>query len=98
MSSLPAEEKVFTYNDYKQWDLKEGERYELIYGVAYAMSAPGTRHQLILMELSSQFYIYLRDKPCKVIPSPFDVRLFYKEDESPALFPDLTIQLEQVFA
>jgi hypothetical protein len=26
----------FTYRDYKDWELAQGERYELIYGEAYA--------------------------------------------------------------
>jgi len=82
MGALPKEERLFTYADYKEWELDEGERYEIINGVAYAMSGPNTRHQAILIELSSQFHEYLRGKPCKAFPSPYDVRLFYEEDES----------------
>ena len=82
MGALPKEERIFTYADYKEWELDVGERYELIYGVAYAMSGPNTRHQATLMELSSQFHAYLRGKPCRVFPAPYDVRLFYEEDES----------------
>ena len=48
MGALPKEERAFTYADYKEWELKEGERYELIYGEAYAMAAPNARHQEIL--------------------------------------------------
>jgi Uma2 family endonuclease len=90
---LKKEEKLFTYADYKEWELDEGERFELIYGEAYAMSAPNTRHQEILMELSSQFHNYLRGKPCKVYPAPFDVRLFYEEDESDdtVVQPDIAV-------
>jgi len=40
MSALPKEEQWFTYADYKDWELKEGERYEIIYGEAYAMLTP----------------------------------------------------------
>jgi Uma2 family endonuclease len=87
------EERKFTYADYKDWELKPGERYELIYGEPYAMSAPTSTHQEILVALSSQFYIYLRKKPCRVYPAPFDVRLFYEEDESDdtVVQPDITI-------
>ena len=93
MVALPKEERLFTYFDYKNWELKEGERWELIYGEAYAMSAPGARHQAILMELSSQFHTYLRGKPCKVYPVPYDVRLFYEEDESDntVVQPDISV-------
>jgi len=88
-----ALDKYFTYADYKEWELAEGERYEIIYGEAYAMSAPNTYHQLILAELFKQIAVYLTGKPCKVIPAPFDVRLFYADDESDdtVVQPDITI-------
>jgi len=88
-----ALDKYYTYADYKEWELAEGERFELIYGEAYAMSAPNTYHQLILAELFKQIAVYLTGKPCKVFPAPFDVRLFYEEDESDdtVVQPDITI-------
>jgi len=87
------EERRFTYADYKEWELDEGERYELIDGEAFAMSAPNTRHQLISGELFVQFHDYLRGKPCKVFSAPYDVRLFYEEDESDdtVVQPDLIV-------
>ena len=93
MSAIPKEETLYTYADYKEWELDEGERFELINGEAYAMSAPSTRHQAILMELASQLHFFLRGKPCKVFPAPFDVRLFYKADESDntVVQPDISV-------
>jgi len=82
MSALPKEERPFTYADFKDWDLAEGERYEIIYGKAYAMSTPYTRHQEVLRELMMQFYPYLQGKSSKMYLGPLPVRLFYKEDES----------------
>jgi Uma2 family endonuclease len=86
-------EGKFTYADYKQWELAQNERYELIYGDAYAMSAPNLYHQSILSELHRQIANYLFGKPCKVFPAPFDVRLFYEEDESDdtVVQPDISI-------
>jgi Uma2 family endonuclease len=97
MRALPKGEKLFSYADYKKWDLDEGERYELIYGEAYAMPTPNTRHQAILMEILCQFLIYLKGKPCKVYPAPFDVRLFYEEDESDdtVVRPDISIVCDE---
>jgi Uma2 family endonuclease len=84
MGALPKEKEDlnFTYTDYKEWELDEGERYELMHGEAFAMSSPNELHQAILVELITQMHIFLRGKPCKVYPAPFDVRLFYEEDES----------------
>jgi len=63
----------FTYGDYSQWS--EDERWELIDGQAYAMSAPSRRHQEIVLELGRQIANYLKGKSCKPYIAPFDVRL-----------------------
>jgi Uma2 family endonuclease len=87
------EDRPFTYADYKAWELKEGERFELIGGTAYAMAAPNDFHQAILMELARQIANHLHGKPCKVRPAPYDVRLFYAEDESDdtVVQPDISV-------
>jgi Uma2 family endonuclease len=91
--ALTYEDHKWTYADYKEWELKPGERFELIYGIAYAMAAPNTAHQLISMQLSGEFYAFFKGKKCKAIAAPFDVRLFYEEDESDdtVVQPDLVV-------
>jgi Uma2 family endonuclease len=88
---------LHTYADYKAWELKPGERYEIIYGEAYAMSAPNAYHQSMLMELSKQIAIFLTGKPCKVYPAPYDVRLYYEEDESDdtVVQPDISVVCDE---
>jgi Uma2 family endonuclease len=83
----------WTYADYKDWELKPRERYEIIHGEAYAMSAPNAQHQSMLTELLKQIAVFLTGKPCKVYPAPFDVRLFYEEDESDdtVVQPDISV-------
>jgi Uma2 family endonuclease len=90
---LLKEERRWTYRDYREWDLGEGERYELIRGLAYAMSAPNDKHQAVLVALAAKFYDFLEGKPCKIRPAPYDVRLFYEEDESDdtVVQPDLAV-------
>ena len=87
------EKKRWTYADYKAWELGPRERYEIIYGEAYAMAAPNTNHQSVLTELLRQIANYLQGKTCKVFPAPFDVRLFYEADESDdtVVQPDITV-------
>ncbi len=64
----------WTYADYLTWP--DDERWEVIDGVAYAMSpAPGRRHQELSGELFLQFAFHLKGKPCKIFAAPFDVRL-----------------------
>ncbi|MCL2834211.1 MAG: Uma2 family endonuclease [Treponema sp.] len=88
-----AKGRRFTYADYKAWDLAEGERYEMINGQAFAMAAPSAYHQSISGEIFRQFANYLTGKPCKVYPAPYDVRLFYEDDESDdtVVQPDISI-------
>jgi Uma2 family endonuclease len=83
----------WTYADYKAWELKPRERYEIIYGEAYAMAAPNAFHQSMLFELGRQFGNFLVGKKCKAYHAPYDVRLFYEEDESDdtVVQPDLTV-------
>ena len=83
----------FTYADYKDWELAQGERYELIYGEACAIAAPNVYHQSILSELGRQLANSFTGKPCKVFPAPFDVRLFYEEDENDdtVVQPDISV-------
>ncbi|MDR3248951.1 MAG: Uma2 family endonuclease [Treponema sp.] len=91
--ALLKEDRHFTYADYKAWELDEGERYELIDGVAYAMSAPNDRHQALLLALLLKIGNFLEGKSCKVRPAPYDVRLFYAEDESDdtVVQPDISV-------
>jgi Uma2 family endonuclease len=91
-AALKRDER-FTYADYKNWELAPGERYELIDGVAYAMAAPSRYHQEISMALSWRIGAFLHGKPCRVYAAPFDVRLFYAEDESDntVVQPDLAV-------
>ena len=71
----------WTYADYLTWP--EGERWELIDGVAYMMSpAPSRRHQELSGNLQSILHQHLKGKRCKVYDAPFDVRLPDGVDET----------------
>jgi Uma2 family endonuclease len=86
-------DRKWTYAEYKAWELKPDEQYEMIGGEVFAMSVPNAAHQTMLMELSRQFANFLVGKPAKVYPAPYDVRLFYEEDESDdtVVQPDITV-------
>jgi Uma2 family endonuclease len=92
-TAVLKEDRLFTYADYKGWELAEGERYELIYGVAYAMAGPNDYHQAICGQLFWQIENYLRGKPCKARIAPYDVRLFYEEDDNDdtVVQPDISV-------
>jgi len=85
------ENRRYTYADYLTWE--GSERCQLINGEIFMMASPSVVHQSILMELSTQFNIWLNGKPCKVFAAPLDVRLFPKEDKSDntVVQPDLLV-------
>ncbi len=83
----------YTYADYLSWP--EDIRYELVDGVAYAMTGPNRRHQEIVGNLFVQLANALDGHRCRVYIAPFDVRL-PKADEMDALVdtvvqPDLSV-------
>jgi Uma2 family endonuclease len=86
-----AEDRLFTYADYLEW---EGpERYQLLQGEAFMLASPTVEHQAISMELSLQFARFLAGKPCQVFASPLDVRPFPQEDrkDDTVVQPDLLV-------
>lgn len=92
--TLPAEKEQYTFADCLAWD--ENERIEIIDGEAFLMAAPSSNHQEISMEISRQLANFLEGKPCRVYPSPFDVRLFEKDGDDPedvdtVVEPDISV-------
>jgi Uma2 family endonuclease len=93
MNTAEQLHQKYSYADYAQWP--EDERWELIDGVAYAMTAPQRLHQDIVSELCRQVGNYLYGKSCKFYVAPFDVRL-PRQDEADAkvetvVQPDLSV-------
>lgn len=86
----------YTYADYLTWKFKE--RVELYKGRLMKMTpAPSFSHQDISGELFGNFYNFFKNKPCKVLSAPFDVRL--KDSKKPltdsefntVVQPDITV-------
>ena len=70
---LKKEDRIYTYKDYLNWP--DGERWELIEGVAYNMTpSPSRSHQKISLAIATEIYQYLKGKKCEVYQAPFDVR------------------------
>jgi Uma2 family endonuclease len=92
---VPARKRdeTFNYGQYRSWP--DDERWELIDGVAWAMAAPGSRHQILAVRLTAWLYNWFQGKPCQVFPAPFDVLLpeaGEADDEVPTVVqPDLSV-------
>jgi Uma2 family endonuclease len=65
----------YTLNERNRWD--GDDRWELIDGIAYAMSpAPLLAHQRLLIRLSAQLVHQLRTTPCEPFAAPVDLYPF----------------------
>jgi Uma2 family endonuclease len=74
MAQQGLEQPIHTYHDYLSWP--DDHPCELIDGRVVSMApAPSLDHQTVVVELTTQIAIQLRDKPCRVFSAPFDVRL-----------------------
>ncbi|MCI9245744.1 MAG: Uma2 family endonuclease [Clostridia bacterium] len=70
----------YSYADLQKID--DDNRYEIIEGNLYLMSAPTVTHQLIAGSIHAQLYNFLIGKTCKVFIPPIDVALSkYNEDK-----------------
>ena len=83
----------YTYADYCTWP--DGERWEIINGVAYAMAGPSQDHQSLLLRIARQFGDYLDGKPCKVFVAPFDVRLNAEGADDSVVQPDILVVCDE---
>ncbi|MBU0763401.1 MAG: Uma2 family endonuclease [Bacteroidetes bacterium] len=94
MVTPKIKEDRYSYADYLTWG--DQERWEIIHGLAYAMSpAPNTRHQFISGNIHGEFFYYLKGKKCRVFAAPFDIRLSTEKADEESIFtvvqPDISI-------
>ena len=92
---LRKADRHYTYGDYRQWP--DDERWELIDGVAWNMSAaPSRRHQEVSFEIAGIIRNHLKGRPCKAYAAPFDVLLpgygeVEENDVSTVVQPDISV-------
>ena len=87
-------DNYFTYADYCTWP--DDERWELIDGVAYAMSPSPTRwHQSVSWKLAGQLYKFLEGKSYQAFHAPFDVRLNADGADDTVVQPDILVVCDE---
>ncbi len=85
--------QYYTFGDYQEW---EG-RWELIDGVAYAMSpAPYPKHQRVVLKIAKELgdHLVCNKKECEFYISPID----WKIDEATVVQPDVALFCEEAKA
>jgi Uma2 family endonuclease len=90
VKAATSREGHYTWRDYRTWP--DDERWEIIGGVAYAMTpAPTTRHQAISMALTIQLGTHFKGKTCMLFAAPTDIKL----SEEDVVQPDLLVVCEK---
>ena len=80
---------AFTYADYAALP-DDGKRYEIYEGELCEMTAPSTRHQIVLVNLAALLLAHVRSRQLgRVLVSPLDVILRDTPGETTVLQPDL---------
>ncbi len=74
-----------SFQDYLSWT--DDERWEVLDGHPYRMSAPTTEHQILCTDLCFLLMTHFRGKTCRVIASPLDVKL----SDYDVVQPDLVV-------
>ena len=87
--------KLLSYADLDQLD--PNQRWELIDGIAYAMSSPTMLHQLVIGELHVALRQHFKKGPCRVVLAPFDVLLSNHDVVQPDLLVSCSEKLEMAF-
>ncbi|HBG43038.1 MAG TPA: prevent-host-death protein [Firmicutes bacterium] len=89
-----AQRKI-SYEEYMELVESSDQRYELIDGVVYLLASPSFKHQIVVSEIAYRFYSFFKNKRCRSLTAPLDVRLFgfaTKFEEDPNVVqPDLVV-------
>jgi Uma2 family endonuclease len=87
--------KRISYEEYMALVDSSDQRYELIDGEIYLLASPSFNHQIVVNEIAWHFNNYFRNKPCRSLTAPLDVRLFgfaTKFEEDPNVVqPDVMV-------
>ncbi|MGI6435282.1 MAG: type II toxin-antitoxin system prevent-host-death family antitoxin [Syntrophomonadaceae bacterium] len=87
--------KRISYEEYMALVDSSDQRYELIGGEIYLLASPGFTHQVIVNEIAWHFNNYFKQKPCRPLTAPLDVKLFgyatrFEEDPN-VVQPDIVV-------
>jgi len=91
--------RKISYEEYLAIVDSSDQRYELIDGEIYLLASPSFKHQIVVNEIAWHFNNYFRQKPCRSLTAPLDVRLFgfaTKFEEDPNVVqPDVLVICDQ---
>ena len=87
--------RKISYAEYIELVESTDQRFELIEGEVHLLASPGFDHQVVVSEISAHLYAYFKNRPCRSLTAPLDVRLFglaTRFEENPNVVqPDLMV-------
>jgi len=91
MLVLP-EMKYITYDEFVNIDKDTDELLEYIDGILYNQASPSKTHQIVALNIATEFNIFFKNKSCKPFIAPFDIILKNEKEEFPKkVIPDISI-------
>lgn len=85
----------YTFTEFEALNNSDDVKREFIDNKIYLLASPSTAHQEVSMRLSLAFYPFFKNKDCKVLAAPFDVKLMKDDLDSQLVIPDLTVICEK---
>jgi Uma2 family endonuclease len=86
------EVKHITYDEFVSIDKNTHELLEYIDGIVYNQASPSKTHQIVALNIATEFNIFFRNKSCKPFIAPFDIILKNeKEQYIKKVIPDISI-------
>lgn len=80
-----------TYEEFLKLTENSDFRYELIDGEVYCLASPSYYHQIVVAEIYGNFYNWFKDKKCKPLPAPLDIKLEKSEANICSVQPDIVV-------
>lgn len=87
-----AEMKYITYDEFVNIDNNTDELLEYIDGIIYNQASPSREHQIVALNIATEFNVFFKKKTCKPFIAPFDIILKNEKEEYPRkVIPDISI-------
>lgn len=87
-----AKQKHITYEEFIDIDNNSDELLEYIDGAVYKQASSSKIHQIVAINLATEFNIFFKNKDCKPFIAPFDIILKNEKEEYPMkVIPDISI-------
>lgn len=86
-----------TYDEFINIDKNTDELLEYIDGILYNQTSPSKTHQIVALNIATEFNIFFKNKSCKPFIAPFDIILKNEKEEYPRkVIPDISIICDKI--